>query len=94
MENEPKIDFLETLKAMNEQFINDFYAKQQKMLELAVHLDGLKPYIEAASQNMLKMNIDDQILILDLTVKQAELCKKLCEKYGLEPEEENDNGEI
>lgn len=94
MENEPKIDFLETLKAMNEHFINDFYAKQHKMLELAVHLDELKPYIEPVSQNILKMNIDDQILILDLTVKQAVLSKKLCEKYDLEPKEENDNGEI
>lgn len=91
---EYKLDFLNTLFALFELSMGEDLKKYEELYTLASELSELIQYIDLTVLRMDEMTIDDQLLMCRESVKYARMCKQIREKYGFEPEEENDNGEI
>ena len=81
-ENDVKLDEAATLKAM----LSTMFEQQTLYFELATKVGNSAKKTEALSKNTLKMTMADQIKVLTLMSKVADLADDLCDKYGFETE--------
>lgn len=74
-------------KALLEQLLKS-YAAQTEYFTMLAKITKQKPYTEIVNKNLLKFSMIDQVELMKAVYNLGCLSKKLCDKYGLEVEEE------
>lgn len=81
------VDFLqEYTRQMKEYYEN----RQKEYNELANEMTELGVYIEAMSDKLLVLNIDNQMAVMRKIIELGKLEKKMCEKYNINIYEDSD----
>lgn len=91
MDNNEKVELnYELLYKMAMKKLEDDSKIMDEYFQLLVKAQNISSYPTVAGEHMYEMSMADQVILLKATIAMGEAAKVLCDKYGFEVEDEDE----